>query len=461
MPDAERARDQGSAGQASLWQKYLSCRLILYSQNNKFRDPFAARITKKMNKLLASLLTASLSVGFAQTLPFDFESATAGMQGYDGATFTIVPNPSLVGNTSSNVAKIVKVNANDLWAGGRIAGVTSLNFTTAETSILSMDVYTTQPVGTVIKVKLEAPYTSEVDAITTVSGGWQTLLFDFGIPAPSGSANLIIMPQPFTNGGGNTFYFDNIEQIGGSIAIPLPGLPITFESGTNTDHFFSFESAQLTVVPNPYVTPANTSATVAKIVRHLGAPFGGSKITFTSPINFATHTVLTMKVWTSAPIGTNVTLKTEKPFWGVERSVQTTKTSEWETLSFDFAGSLSDMPTLVFLFDFVAGSSNVGNGSANSTFYFDDVKYAAIPLSSDELTLLNALRVAPNPTSDRWTFSAGRPIRVELCDLQGKVISVAEGSDDVVVNAANLPSGIYIARIQSGETTVSQRVTKR
>lgn len=414
-----------------------------------------------MRTLYTSLFAVAVTGAMAQTLPFDFESATAGMQGYDGATFTIVPNPSLVGNTSSNVAKIVKVNVNNQWAGGRIAGVTSLNFTTAETSILSMDVYTTQPVGTVIKVKLEAPYTSEVDAITTVSGGWQTLLFDFGIPAPSGSANLIIMPQPFTNGGGTTFYFDNIEQIGGSIATPLPGLPITFESGTSSDHFFSFESAQLTVIPNPYVTLANTSATVAKIVRHLGAPFGGSKITFTSPINFATHTVLTMKVWTSAPIGTNVTLKTEKPFWGVERSVQTTKTSEWETLSFDFAGSLSDMPTLVFLFDFVAGSSNVGNGSANSTFYFDDVKYAAIPLSSDELGLLNALRVAPNPTLDRWTFSAGRPIRVELCDLQGKVIAVAEGSDDVVVNAANLPSGIYVARIQSDETTVSQRVTKR
>ena len=413
-----------------------------------------------MRKLYTSLFAVAVTGAMAQTLPFDFESATAGMQGYDGATFTIVPNPSLVGNSSSNVAKIVKVNANDLWAGGRIAGVTSLNFNNPETSILSMDVYTTQPVGTVIKVKLEAPYTSEVDAITTVSGGWQTLLFDFGIPAPSGSANLIIMPQPFTNGGGNTFYFDNIQQIAGSIATPLPGLPITFESGTNTDHFFSFESAQLTVVPNPYVTPANTSATVAKIVRHLGAPFGGSKITFTGPINFATHTVLTMKVWTSAPIGTNVTLKTEKPFWGVERSVQTTKTSEWETLSFDFAGSLSDMPTLVFLFDFVAGSSNVGNGSANSTFYFDDVKYAAIPLSSDELSLMKALRVAPNPTSDRWTFSAGAPIRVELCDLQGKVIAVAEGSEDVVVNAANLPSGIYVARIQSGETTVSQRVTK-
>ena len=417
-----------------------------------------------MRTLYTSLFAVAVTGAMAQTLPFDFESATAGMQGYDGATFTIVPNPSLVGNTSSNVAKIVKVNVNNQWAGGRIAGVTSLNFTTAETSILSMDVYTTQPVGTVIKVKLEAPYTSEVDAITTVSGGWQTLLFDFGIPAPSGSVNLIIMPQPFTNGGGNTFYFDNIEQIGGSIATPLPGLPITFESGTNTDHFFSFESAQLTVVPNPNVTAANTSATVAKIVRHLGAPFGGSKITFTGPINFATHTVLTMKVWTSAPIGTNVTLKTEKPFWGVERSVQTTKTSEWETLSFDFAGSLSDMPTLVFLFDFVAGSSNVGNGSANSTFYFDDVKYAAIPLSTDELSLMNALRVAPNPTSDLWTISNSNQsdFSVLLFDLQGKQLLAAQsqGQSALTINASDLPAGIYALRITSGDQSQMQRLVK-
>jgi hypothetical protein len=141
--------------------------------------------------------------------------------------------------------------------------------------------------------------------------------------------------------------------------------------------------------------------------------------------------------------------------------VQTTKTGEWETLSFDFAGSLSDMPTLTFLFDFAAGSTNVGDGSANSTFFFDDVKYAAIPLSRDELALLNAVRVTPNPTLDRWTFSTGTPIRVELCDIQGKVLAVAEGTENVVVNAANLPSGIYIARIHSGETTVSQRVAKR
>ena len=414
-----------------------------------------------MRKLYSSLFAIAATAAMAQSLPFNFESATPGMVGYDGATFTIVPNPSTSGNSSANVAKIVKVNVADQWAGGKITGVSSLDFSAASTSVLSMDVYTTEPVGTVIKIKLEAPYTGEVDAVTTVSGAWHTLVFDFGIPACTGSTDLVIMPQPFTNGGGTTFYIDNIQQIAGGIAVPLAGLPITFEAGATTDHFFSFESAVLTVVTNPHQNAGNTSANVAKLVRHRGAPFGGSKITFANPIDFGTHTVLTMKVWTSAPIGTNVTLKTEKPFWGVERSVQTTKTGEWEILSFDFAGSLSDMPTLTFLFDFAAGSTNVGDGSANSTFFFDDVKYAAIPLSSDELALLNALRVTPNPTLDRWTFSAGMPVRIELCDLQGKALAVAEGTENVVVDAANLPSGIYVARIHSGETVVSQRVTKR
>ena len=163
--------------------------------------------------LCTGLFALCFSSLFAQSLPFDFESATAGMVGYDNATFTIVSNPSAMGNSSSQVAKIVKVTAGDLWAGGKITNVSSLNFSSAATSVLSMKVYTTEPAGTVIKVKLESPYTSEVDAVTTVSGMWETLEFDFGIPAPTGSADLVIMPQPFTSGGGKTFYFDDIQQV--------------------------------------------------------------------------------------------------------------------------------------------------------------------------------------------------------------------------------------------------------
>src|SRR6056300_1216229 len=215
-----------------------------------------------MKKIMFTLLMAASVAASAQAFPFDFESTTAGMVGYDGATFTIVSNPSSVGNSSANVAKIVKVNAADLWAGGKITSVSSLNFTSAASSVLSMKVYTTQPVGTVIKVKLETPYTSEVDAVTTVSGMWETLEFDFGIPAPSGSVDLVIMPQPFTSGGGKTFYFDDIEQVAAPIAPLRPNLPITFETGTTADHFFCFESATLLVVANPDVKPLNQSTMV-------------------------------------------------------------------------------------------------------------------------------------------------------------------------------------------------------
>ena len=151
--------------------------------------------------------------GWAQSLPLDFESTTSGMQGYDGASFAIVSNPSSLGNSSANVAKIIKVNVADMWAGGKITSVSSLNFSSASTSVLSMKVYTTEPVGTIVKIKLESPYSGEVDAVTTVTSAWETLIFDFGIPACSGSADLVIMPQPFTNGGGNTFYVDDTEQV--------------------------------------------------------------------------------------------------------------------------------------------------------------------------------------------------------------------------------------------------------
>jgi hypothetical protein len=140
--------------------------------------------------------------------------------------------------------------------------------------------------------------------------------------------------------------------------------------------------------------------------------------------------------------------------------VLTTKTGEWETLSFDFAGSLSDMPTLTFLFDFAAGSTNVGDGSANSTFFFDDVKYAAIPLSSDEANASYEVNASPNPTNDRWTFTADTPICVEIYSLQGSLITFDQGQRSVVISALELPSGIYLARIKTNESTSIQRVIK-
>ena len=417
-----------------------------------------------MNKIIILSVLIVSFISEAQSLPFDFESTTSGMLGYDGATFSIVSNPSTTGNASTKVAKIVKVNAGDLWAGGKITNVTSLNFSSAAASVLSMKLYTTEPVGTIIKIKLENPYTSEVDAVTTVSGAWETLKFDFGIPAPSGSADLVIMPQPFTAGGGNTFFIDDIKQVAGVIATPRASLPITFESGTTGNHFFDFESAIMKSVPNPDIDTDNNSANVGKIVRYLGAPFGGSKIKFSNIIDFASHPVITMKVWTSAPTGTNVTLKAEKPFWGEERSVTTTKSEEWETLSFNFTNAPTDMPTLTFLFDFAAGTTNVGDGTAASTFYFDDVKFANVALSNQENNSLSPVVAYPNPTSNKWILygSQGKVESVQVYNLSGQLMgSFKSRSDEISIDASAFAPGLYIAKIHSSIGDCMIRLVKQ
>jgi hypothetical protein len=120
------------------------------------------------------------------------------------------------------------------------------------------------------------------------------------------------------------------------------------------------------------------------------------------------------------------------------------------------------MPTLAFLFDFAAGSTNVGNGSAQSTFFFDDVKYANVPLSADEPTALANARIYPNPTASSWTFDApaGVPMRVDLLDLNGKPCATAEGEGPVRLYATHLPAGLYWAKIQLGETVRVERVSK-
>ena len=53
-----------------------------------------------------------------------------------------------------------------------------------------------------------------------------------------------------------------------------------------------------------------------------------------------------------------------------ERDTSTTLSNDWETLTWSFAGEPSNTYNkLVLMFDF----GNVGDGSVNSTFYFDDI----------------------------------------------------------------------------------------
>jgi hypothetical protein len=147
-------------------------------------------------------------------------------------------------------------------------------------------------------------------------------------------------------------------------------LPIDFESGITTADFVDFDGGTGTVIANPQPSGINTSATVGQIVRNGGTVWAGSKIIFPNNFDFTTNNIMSMKVFMSSPVGTTVKLKFESSAGSVEKDAFTTVTNAWETLTWDFTGAPNTFNEMVFMFDF----GNTGNGSATSTFLFDDVE---------------------------------------------------------------------------------------
>ena len=119
------------------------------------------------------------------------------------------------------------------------------------------------------------------------------------------------------------------------------------------------------------------------------------------------------------------------------------------------------MNVLAFMFDFVAGSSNVGDGSAGSTFYFDEVKYANVPLGSDEGLELATISVYPNPSSNRWTLSNPTTTITDVLvfSIDGKLLEevAPKGDGTVDIDASLYPTGLYLAKVI---TTTGEAVLK-
>ena len=160
-------------------------------------------------------------------------------------------------------------------------------------------------------------------------------------------------------------------------------LPFDFESGITTSDFTDFDGGIATVIANPQSNGINTSATVAQIVRNGGQPWSGSKVILANNIDFSTNNTISMKVYMTAPVGTTVKMKVESAAGSDERDASTTVSGAWETLTWDFIGTPANFNEIVFMFDF----GNVGDGSATSTFLFDDVEQISTTGSGTQIDL--------------------------------------------------------------------------
>ncbi len=290
-------------------------------------------------------------------------------------------------SSSNKVKKTTKVNGAETWAGttiGTPAGFASKIPITSSATTMSVRVYS-PAVGIKVKLKIEDktdPNKSvETDVLTTKANEWETMVFDFSNQA-TGTAALntaftfdkASIFFDFGNAGsGKVFYWDDI-QFGVPANANALVLPLNFESSTINYAFTNFDGGNVTIVNNPASGSINTSTKVAKMVKGAGQPWGGSYITLDSRIDFSTNKTFKVKVY-SPRVGAKLLLKVENLTDGniaFDKEVATTKANEWEEITFDYSAisTTNSYQKIVLIFDI----GTVGDGSANFTFYFDDIK---------------------------------------------------------------------------------------
>lgn len=325
-------------------------------------------------------------------LPLTFQSPTINYAwaNFDGGNTTVVTNPNSGGiNTSTKVAKMVK-NPGQPWGGSVITLNSPIDFSTNK--IFRVKVYSPR-VGAKMLLKVENATNGginfEKETTTTVANAWEYLYFDYStINTANSYQKIVTIWELGTPGDGSanfTFLMDDFELVN---ALPPPplSLPLTFESTTTNFNWFDFDGGQVTVLNNPQSNGMNTSARVAKMVKNAGQPWGGSFLTLSSAMNFSTNKVFRMKVF-SPRVGAKVLLKVENSAnagQNYEKEVTTSIANNWEDLVFDYSGisSAITFDRIVLIFDL----GTPGDGSANFTFLFDDIRLTntfpvAIPLN--------------------------------------------------------------------------------
>lgn len=170
-------------------------------------------------------------------------------------------------------------------------------------------------------------------------------------------------------------------------------LPLTLESNTLNYEFGNFGGGVLTRIDNPQKSTINTSNKVMRMVKNAPETWGGAVLPLSTAMNFSATKMFRMKVY-SPRAGARILLKVENATNGAiafEREAVTTVANTWEDLVWDYSDiSLTESyHKLVFIVD----NGTAGDGSANYTFLFDDVRLEATAAITFPVTFQNPLIV--------------------------------------------------------------------
>jgi exo-beta-1,3-glucanase (GH17 family) len=337
-------------------------------------------------------------------ITFDSPTVNYSFLGFAGAEDSSVQTDPTGG--TNKVARVNRSATADTFAGtivgtaGLSAGIIPISATDTR---MTVRVYSPQA-GIPVRLKLVrsqdppgSPNSVETEVLTTKANAWETLTFDFANPVPGTPAlnlaltfdQLVIFfnfGKTGAQAGAQTYYFDDVDFIGGG-GLPIgPFTDLSFDSAGVVYTLTGFSGAEdSSLQPDP----TNAANTVVRVNRSsTAADFAGTVVSTgpsltagTIPFS-ATNTKMTVRVYSPAA-GIRVRLKVEdaaNTSHSVQTEAVTTKANAWETLTFDFANPVAGTAALNLTYDYnrVIIFFNFGVTGAVAgaqTYYFDDVLF--------------------------------------------------------------------------------------
>lgn len=262
---------------------------------------------RKVLLLLVSAVFISLSA-FGQApyiLYEDYENGgiQANWNPVNGATYAVVDNPDMTGNSSAKVASVTNSPASDfnfmlVNTGSRV------NLT--EYNQFKISVWSPQA-GVSFLFKIEGGGAIERFVPITVANQWVEYTIDLsGGAGLTGLNTFLISFNPFTGpGDNNTYYFDNIYA-----EKPSQRTFENFESGTAALPWAGINGSYNGVIDNPDVSAGNMSAKVASYTNIAPSDFCFALANTGAAISLAEYNQFKFKAW--SPIApTRVLFKIE------------------------------------------------------------------------------------------------------------------------------------------------------
>ncbi len=419
-----------------------------------------------MRKITLLCLAFLLPFGImAQEMPLDFEVPEDDTWStFNGATATVVTDPTDATN------QVLELTSNGVdFDGASINMGTYIDLSDDSNNTITMEFWTPDATTRTHLLKLEGatngPAATELYFDTTTAG-WQTVSIDFG----SGLADDYSILTLFADSGvGNTetgtYYIDDIDGPNGAVIpvdpipagpAPVPNVPDSeVYSIYNDSNGFSttFPVAYTfgTLSGEPDLDPSATENKALKFnfgVAGWGQGEGG-------PDDVSAYDFVSFDYWAGADVvGFDFVMISDDggvSEYKYQISIQEPIVNETWTkveIPMSYFTNLGFADTALFQWKVSPLNDSVDN---DGIVYMDNVLITQNSLSTNNFDV-TSFSAYPNPTNDAWNIETNNSNiqTVEIFNTLGRLVkSVDVNNSDVRIDASELSSGIYFAKVNS------------